>query len=197
MTPAPQTEPLARWRVIDTIFLASVRADMRTELTRHGYDESTIDSIALVMTELAGNAFQHGATPVEIALDAGPAALVVRVTDAGDGFDDEIAALLTSDQQGVLPLSTVGADATGGVAGEEAQDRNGSDASDLKNLPENGRGLQIASALADVRVVQRTVNGRPLTTVTATIAVERPEVALADVDPLGVLVTTDDPDPAA
>ena len=167
MTPAHETQPLARWRVIDTIFLASVRADMRTELARLNYDDTTIDAVALVMTELAGNAFQHGATPVEVGLDTGPHALVVRVTDAGDGFDEELSALLVDDQQTALHLTTSSA----------------SDA--LAALAEGGRGLQIASTLADIRVIQRVIDGAPRTTVIATLTVDAPTPPDADTDPLG------------
>lgn len=167
MTPAHETQPLARWRVIDTIFLASVRADMRTELTRLNYDDATIDAVALVMTELAGNAFQHGATPVEVGLDAGPHALVVRVTDAGDGFDDEVAALLIDEQQTALNLSTA------------------SSPDGLAALAEGGRGLQIASSLADIQVIQRVIDGAPRTIVIATLNVDAPMPHDADTDPLG------------
>ena len=168
MTPAHETQPLARWRVIDTIFLASVRADMRTELARLNYDDATIDAVALVMTELAGNAFQHGAAPVEVGLDVGPHALMVRVTDAGDGFDEELAALLVDDQQTALNLN----------AASSASDA-------LAELAEGGRGLQIASTLADIHVIQRVIDGAPRTTVIATLTVDAPTPPAADTDPLG------------
>lgn len=165
---------MARWRVIDTLFLASVRADMRAELVRRGYDENAIDNVALVMTELAGNAFQHGAAPVEIVLDAGPHTLVVRVTDAGDGFHDDVAALLMDHEQTSVRLGDVP------MADAVAQ------------LAEGGRGLHIAASLADIHVTHPVHNDVTRTVVVATLHVDAAAAQASDVDPLGVLSSPED-----
>src|SRR3954463_4534680 len=70
--------------------LCPVRGAVRDQLARWGRGE-LIDDALLVVSELLGNAFGHGTTPVRLSLAlhdrAGHQALMIQVSDTSPGFD--------------------------------------------------------------------------------------------------------------
>lgn len=73
--------------------LCSVRGDVRGQLARWGRSELAEDAV-LVVSELLGNAFGHGAGPVRLSLAlherAGHQWLMIQVSDTSPGFDIEV-----------------------------------------------------------------------------------------------------------
>ncbi|MFF6992318.1 ATP-binding protein [Streptomyces sp. NPDC010273] len=70
--------------------LCPVRGAVRDQLARWGRGE-LVDDALLVVSELLGNAFGHGATPVRLSLAlhdrAGHQSLMIQVSDTSPGFD--------------------------------------------------------------------------------------------------------------
>ncbi|WP_019075765.1 ATP-binding protein [Streptomyces hokutonensis] len=70
--------------------LCPVRGAVRDQLTRWGHGELAEDAV-LVVSELLGNAFGHGTTPVRLSLalheQAGHQSLLIQVSDTSPGFD--------------------------------------------------------------------------------------------------------------
>ncbi|WP_405862455.1 ATP-binding protein [Streptomyces sp. NBC_01515] len=73
--------------------LCSVRGEVRGQLARWGRSELAEDAV-LVVSELLGNAFGHGAGPVRLSLAlherAGHQWLMIQVSDTSPGFDTEV-----------------------------------------------------------------------------------------------------------
>lgn len=70
--------------------LCGVRGDVREQLARWGRSELADDAV-LVVSELLGNAFGHGTTPVRLTLalheGTGRQSLMIQVSDRSPGFD--------------------------------------------------------------------------------------------------------------
>lgn len=59
------------------------RALVRTIAVDQGWGDDVADDAMLVVSELVANAVCHGAEPIHLAVEVGPAALTVMVSDAG------------------------------------------------------------------------------------------------------------------
>ena len=71
----------------DAPTLAGLRQALRVELARVVPDRDQRDDLHLGLSEMAANAFRHGAPPVSARLWAGPSRLVCTITDRGRGID--------------------------------------------------------------------------------------------------------------
>ena len=73
--------------VDDATSLAGLRQALRVELARVVPDRDQRDDLHLGLSEMAANAFRHGAPPVSARLWAGPDRLVCTIRDRGRGID--------------------------------------------------------------------------------------------------------------
>ncbi|MFJ9118973.1 ATP-binding protein [Streptomyces sp. NPDC102394] len=73
--------------------LSPVRGEVRGQLAQWGRSDLAEDCL-LVVSELVGNAFDHGRAPVRLSLvlrgQGGDQVLRIQVTDLGPGFDTEL-----------------------------------------------------------------------------------------------------------
>jgi hypothetical protein len=79
--PPPAIE-VGRWTLDVVTHLRGLRGALHRMLTDHAGGAVVADKVALVATELAGNALLHGRAPVEVRLLNGDGRWLIEVTDA-------------------------------------------------------------------------------------------------------------------
>lgn len=92
--PVPR-EPVESSAPVLAVPAATVLADLRHQLgaalSAHVADADLADDLHLAMSEVAANAFRHGAPPVSVRMWVGPDQLVCETSDRGTAFGDPLA----------------------------------------------------------------------------------------------------------
>ena len=89
--------------VTDLVFVRVARKMLEGLLNAQGWEEETVEEVALVATELVQNAIEHGSRndgteTAELWMRLDPGAVVLEMTDPGTGKDPSI--LLDRDETG-------------------------------------------------------------------------------------------------
>ncbi|WP_104524305.1 sensor histidine kinase [Blastococcus atacamensis] len=77
--------------IVDAPSLADLRAELRTVINARVADPDQAEDLHFAASEVASNAFRHGARPVSARLWVDADRLVCAITDSGRGFDDPFA----------------------------------------------------------------------------------------------------------
>jgi anti-sigma regulatory factor (Ser/Thr protein kinase) len=86
--PVEATEPVLRLPGLGNLREARAQVRAITEATKETPD--VVDSVVLVVSELASNAVRHGGHPASLSLWVTPTRFVCAVSDAGEGFHEEL-----------------------------------------------------------------------------------------------------------
>jgi len=105
--PEGLSAPVRLVLVTDLVFVRTARKMLEGLLNAQGWEEESVEEVALVATELVQNAIEHGSKNdgteiVQLGIELDADAVVLDMTDPGTGKDPTL--LLTRDVEQPVPL---------------------------------------------------------------------------------------------
>ena len=105
--PEGLSAPVSLLLVTDLVFVRAARKMLEGLLNAHGWEEESVEEVALVATELVQNAIEHGSKndgteSVQLGIHLDADAVILEMTDPGTGKDPTL--LLSRDVEQAVPL---------------------------------------------------------------------------------------------